>query len=126
MAIYRKQFYKICDKQLGLRSENDYKSINGTGASYAMDMGLEYSLTRDNFPDWDNMLKGTIETMKAFDNSKNRYLLIVSRSSSADGSVEYNGCFPKCSVRATEIHASAPLSMDTKSLCKWVEDYLNK
>lgn len=125
MAINKKQFYRICDKQLGLRSENNCNSINGTGASYAMDMGLEYSLTLDNFPDWDSMLKGTIEKMKAFDNSANRYLLIVSRSSSTDKSAEYKGCSPKCPVRATEIHASVSLNMDTKSLCEWVENYLN-
>lgn len=118
-------WFKIHDKRLGLRSEDNRIVIKGTGASYAMDMGLDYKF-RDPLPArWEDLLKGTITTMKSFTNSNSRFLLIVNNSCGNAADSEYPGCFPKCSSRADSILASIELSNDVNTLVDWVKRALN-
>jgi hypothetical protein len=120
MSITAKQWQFILMNMLGLRSgatEDDIKSA----ASYAMDTGKTAGIPFPPIPEnWDGLLAGTITHMKEFEGSDNRYLLVVSKSSG--GSFEYQGCFPKCSVKPTKVWASTKLDASVEELTKWVVD----
>jgi hypothetical protein len=110
------QWYKIHDLLLGLRSEDNATEIK-SAASYAMNCGARpLSPVPAN---WTALLEGTIQTIKAFPGSEARFLMIISKSNGSGA--EYDGCFPKCSVRPTEIHAVTSLNNTVDNLTTWVE-----
>lgn len=75
IMITKNQWLNIHMNHLGLRSEDNNSTINGRGASYAMDMGMDFS---DPIPDtWETLLRGTIQHMQNYENAPQRYLMIV-------------------------------------------------
>ena len=105
---------------LGLRSEDNNSTINGRGASYAMDMGMDFS---DPIPDtWETLLRGTIQHMQNYENAPQRYLMIVRNSTGNEAGCEYTGCFPKCSSRATVVLQATSLNQDIDTLIEWVKN----
>ena len=111
------QWFKILDLHLGLRSEDNASVINNC-ASYAMDMGLTWVKSPHAPADWNDLLTGTLEMMKAFDGSEKRYLMLVGNSCGNEKR-EYRGCFPKCSTRPT-YYSSISLDNDIEVLREWV------
>lgn len=123
MGITKSQWQTVCLNLLGLRSEDNKTEIK-SAASYAMDCAKKWS---DSIPEnWDDLLAGTIQSMKAFSNYKNRYLLIVSTSTGStygsSNASEYDGCFPKCSSKPTQIKACTSLDQTEEALVQWVLD----
>lgn len=118
MIITDRQWQFILLEMLGLRSGATPDDIN-SAASYAMDCG---NLARIPFPpipaDWDELLFGTIKHMQEFVGYKERYLLIVSKSSSEN--FEYKDCFAKCSHKPTKVWYSTSLDNQVEALADWV------
>lgn len=122
--ITKEQWWTILVLHLGLRSEDNQETIKGNGASYAMDKGLEIKNSHPFYPDipsdWEELLHGTIKLIKGFQNSSDRYLLIVDNSVGNSEESEYLGTFPKCSAKAGRILASTSLDQDEATLVGWV------
>lgn len=118
--ITRNQWLNIHMNHLGLRSEDNNSTINGSGASYAMDMGMDFF---DPIPDtWETLLRGTIQHMQNYENAPQRYLMIVRDSTGNEAGHEYTGCFPKCSSRATVVLQATSLNQDIDTLIEWVKN----
>jgi hypothetical protein len=118
MTITEKQWQSILMNMLGLRSGSKSDDIN-SAASYAMDCGVKAQWPLPSKPEnWDKLLSGTLTTMKGFKESEKRFLLIVSKSTG--NSVEYEGCFPKCSVKPVKVWAHTSLDAEIEPLIKWV------
>ncbi len=120
--ITQKQWIKILTHGIGLRSEDNPDTIR-SAASYAMDCAKQLDFAKYRFQDpiperWELLLKGTIETMKGFKGSSDRYLMIVEGSRGA--SFEYLGSFPKCSSSPRSVVASTSLDEDVDVLVQWV------
>lgn len=124
--IDNSQWYTICNNLLGLRSEDNPTTINNTGASYAMDMGKDYTWGDSAPANWGQLLEGTIRTMQSFKGYEGRHLMIVSKSSGNTTDSEYAGCFPKCSSNATTVHAVTSLNDTVENLTVWVENTIKK
>lgn len=123
--ISQGQWAYIFLNSLGLRSEANASDIT-SAASYAMDDGAAVNgLKLPPIPSrWNEHLRGTIELIKSFPNAHNRFLLIVSKSSSTESNREYANCFPKCSVKPTTIHASTSLNASVEDLMDWVVQHI--
>ncbi len=117
--ITKNQWFIIHSNHLGLRSEDNETVIKGTGASYAMDMGMPYHLYDLAPENWDKLLRGTIQYMKGFKDSAGRYLMIVQLSMGEN--TEYSGCFPKSSRKAEKVLHAISLERPLEELVKWVE-----
>ncbi|KAB6147083.1 hypothetical protein GA398_13015 [Bacteroides xylanisolvens] len=118
--ITKNQWCTINLNQLGLRSEDNATVIKGSGATYAMDMGMPPYKPGDSVPkNWDELLRGTIQYMKGFKDSAGRYLMIVQTSTGEN--TEYRGCFPKCSHRAETVLHATSLARPLEELVRWVE-----
>lgn len=116
-SLTQQQWWKIQTDMLGLRSESVPNQILAA-ASYAMDMGVS-GFVRDIPASWMSTLNNTIAQIMAFENSQSRYLLIVKPSHGT--TVDYPGCFPKCSSKSTTITASTLIGNKTKAeLVDWV------
>lgn len=119
--ITQQQYYKICDKGLGLRVNADTDPDSMKAASYSMCITKNPMDSIKGEPaGWEELLTGTITTIMGFDDSAGRYLCIVSPSRSDN--FEYQGCFPKSSSKPTAIHASIQITPKhtIADLCKWV------
>lgn len=120
IMITKNQWLNIHTNHLGLRSEDNNSTINGSGASYAMDMGMDFF---DPIPDtWETLLRGTIQHMQNYENAPQRYLMIVRDSTGNEAGHEYTGCFPKCSSRATVVLQATSLNQDIDTLIEWVKN----
>ncbi len=118
MRISAKQWQYILMNMVGLRSGATADDIN-SAASYAMDAGKTAGIPFPPIPEnWDDLLDGTITHMKEFEGADSRYLLIITKSSG--DSFEYQDCFPKCSVKPTNVLASTRLNADVGELTEWV------
>lgn len=124
--ITKNQWFIINDKALGLRSEDNETTIKGTGASYAMNMGIRnFNLFEDIPENWNDLLEGTIKAMQSYSDYETRYLMIVSPSNGSLNTFEYYNCFPKSSVRPGKIWSVISLNRSLEELIKWVESNIN-
>lgn len=120
--ITKNQWDTILSNHLGLRSEDNSNTINGSGASYAMDMGIEPKLFNPVPETWEDLLRGTIQHMQNYENAPQRYLMIVRDSTGNEAGCEYTGCFPKSSVKATKVLHATSLNQDIDTLIEWVKN----
>jgi hypothetical protein len=120
-----KQWQKILNDHLGLRSNSQANVIDSAPASYAMDMNVTVSYEAFQIiPDgWKEKLNNTLERILSFPNSTQRHLMIVKPS---DGSVEdYKDCFYKCSGKPTEYIATIPIAgNNVNDLARWVVEHI--
>lgn len=124
MSITQRQWNFIMLNMLGLRSGARPDDIN-SAASYAMDCGQGAKLPMPPMPsNWDELLSGTITHMQEFPGYQDRYLLIVSKSTSSN--YEYEDCFPKCSSKPTKVWNSTSLNEGVDKLTAWVIDSIEE
>lgn len=117
-SITDKQWQEIRNYGLGLRSGKDEHDIE-KAATYAMDIGKQGKYEPHPPSNWEKLLQGTIETILAFHNSKERYLLIV--TGVAPTSEDYTDTFPKCSAKAKSVlHATKIGDQKEDALVNWV------
>jgi hypothetical protein len=115
MPINIEQWIKIQLQLIGLRSGTNPNDIDG--ASYAMDMG-PHQFNKEIPNNWNQLLKSTIELIKGFEGSDDRFLLIVLGVTGT--SWDYPGCFPKCSTHPRQVLASTSLIRPIEELVEWV------
>lgn len=121
--ISNKQWSNICLDMIGLRSGADGNDLDG--ASYAMDCGVKVGPKLPPVPDnWDDLLMGTVNTVLAHENSAERYLMLVTKSSATGES--YAGTFPKCSSKPTAVLEAVAMAppMNEAELVAWVVEHI--
>jgi hypothetical protein len=119
--ITQQQYLAVCLDSLGLRANASAKEADLQAASYTMGLTEDKATMQAGPPNnWDALLSGTIAQILSFQNHQQQFLTIVEPSTGT--SLEYGGCFPKCSVKPTRILASTQIGNQTQAqLVAWVE-----
>jgi hypothetical protein len=123
MRLTPKQWFYVRDEGLGLRSGEDAHDI-GKAANYAMDIGEKGKFEGQPPFSWDALLQGTIHTIMAFPNAKERYLLIV--TGVAPASWDYKETFPKSSSTAKSVLSATRIAEYERpdALVDWVVQHI--
>jgi hypothetical protein len=120
-AIAQAKWTNVCMNLLGLRSAATQVDTNGAG--YGMDDGNTVPMNCLQPPPagWDATLAATIDLIKGFPNSDNRYLLIVGGCPGL--ARDYPGTFPKCNHVGGAVVVTTPNTLShytTAQLVAWV------